>query len=302
MLGRWLNAWAKDLQRGCVYQFIAAVTVIPLIIILIIIPFNFASRPDISQNEFLIIILLPAMIFLIASIGGGWGAALLIIRKRRAWVDQIFARFHLRASRLNITGRQYHGMVAGREVDVLYQRGPILTVYVSTQVTTRLSVSDSEDIIRGIANIFHQEPICLRKEGLTIYAHEVTWAQAFLDVPEVRALLKELIFEVYPFQARQVLMIPGRLMLRYYRSQQGAAFHFSAEQASRWMDALLKLADYADAQPAPQKILPVSELHEKARKESGGSLGWVIAEVILLLMLLVLGLSVGAIYLFWGGI
>lgn len=302
MLGKWFDAGAKDLQQGCLYQFIAAVTGIPIIIFLVVIPFRFAASPEVSAGEFLFIVVLPATLFLVVTIGGGWAAVLLYIRQQAAWVDKIYTSFSLRASRLNITGRQYHGEIRGREVDVLYSRGPILTIYISTRVMTRLSVSDSEDIIRGIANIFHQEPISLGEEGLTIYAHEAAWAQEFLGVPEVRELLKGLIFEQHPFLVRQVLIIPGRLMLRYYRSKQGADFEFTVEQATRWMDELLQLADFADAQPTPQKTVPVSEIHEKARRKTNDSLGWVIAGVILVLTIMAFGLSLGAIYLFWGGI
>ncbi|MEJ2757104.1 MAG: hypothetical protein P8046_01360 [Anaerolineales bacterium] len=302
MLGKWFDAGAKDLQRGCLYQFIAAVTGIPIIIFLVVIPFKFAASPEVSAGEFLFIVVLPATLFLVLTIGGGWAAALLYIQQQAAWVDKIFTGFSLKASRLNITGRQYHGKIQGREVDVLYSRGPILTVYVSIGVMTRLSVSDSEDIIRGIANIFHQKPISLQEEGLTIYAHEAAWAQGFLAVSPVRELLKGLLFEQHPFLVRQVLIIPGRLMLRYYRSKQGADFEFSAEQASRWMDELLQLAAFAEAQPTPQKTIPVSEIHEQARIKSNDSLGWVIAGVIFMLTILALGLSMGAIFLFWGGI
>jgi len=302
MLGKWFSAGAKDLQRGCIYQFIAAVTGIPLIVFLVVIPFKFAASPDISPTEFLIIIVLPAALFLIVSIGLGWGLALLYIRQRAYWVDKIFARIPLKGSRLNISGRQYHGAVDEREVDVLYESGPVLTVYVSTQVMTRLSVSDSEETVRGIAHIFHQEPISLQEEGLTIYAHDVGWAQDFLEIPQVRELLKKLIFEPHPFLMRQVLIIPGRLMLRYYRSMQGEDFKFAAEQAVRWVDELLQLAACADSLPHPQEHLPVSELHEKARKGTGDSLGWAIFGVIVLLMVVAFGFSLGVIYLLWGGL
>lgn len=302
MLGKLFDAGAKDLRRGCLYQFIAAVTGIPIIVFLVVIPFKFAASPEVSASEFLFIVVLPATLFLVVTIGGGWAAALLYIRQQAAWVDKIFTGFSLKASRLNITGRQYHGEIRGREVDVLYSRGPVLTIYISIRVMTRLSVSDSEDVIRGIANIFHQEPISLREEGLTIYAHEEAWAQGFLDVPQVRDLLKGLLFEKHPFLVRQVLIIPGRLMLRYYRSKQGADFEFSAEQASRWMDELLQLAAYAEAQPSPRKTIPVTDIHEKARKKTNDSLGWVIVGVILVLLVVAFGVSMGAIYLLWGGL
>jgi len=302
MLAKWFSAGAKDLQRGCLYQFIAAVTGIPLIVFLVVIPFKFAASPDVSPTEFLFIIVLPAVLFLIASISLGWGLALLYIRQRSNWVDKVFAGFSLKGQRLNITGRQYHGIFRGREVDVLYQSGPILTVYISTQVMTRLSVSDSEEMIRGIAHVFHQEPISMQGEGLTVYAHDPDWAQGFLDIPQVRELLKGLIFEQHPFLMRQVFIIPGSLMLRYYRSKQGEDFKFSADQAAMWMDELLELADYVDSLPRPQEQLPVSEIHEKARKGTGDSLGWAIFGVILLLMVVAFGFSLGAIYLLWGGL
>lgn len=297
MAQKWIGAWGKNFQRGCLYRFIAVLIVIPLFTVCILIPLYFANRPGVTDSEFLLIMIIPAVLFLVVLFGGGYGFLAWSKRKRSNWLDQIFLPFGLEGRRYATTGRQYHGRVHGREIDVLFVRGPMLSIYISTEVYTRASFSDSEDVSQRAAAAFNKTPLDSGMADLTVYAYEDEWGQNFINEPEVQSLLRDLIFDESPFYIRQVQLEPGYIMLRLYRSNKMFDFAIPPEQGKKWVEQLLGLAELAEQQEAPKESLPASKLGEDLREGKVGKLGLVIAAVVVVLSLCVGLVAIGVVFL-----
>ena len=276
MSQRIFGAWGKDMQRGCLIQVIAVLIVIPLFLAFIMLPLYLANRPGVSQSQSLVIMVAGGALFLLAIFGGVGGYALITLRRRAAWLDEAFNYFGLEGGRYNITGRQFHGRVRGREMDVLFQRGPNLMIYLSTSLMTRLTINDPQSVIQKLAGAFNQEPIEFPQDQLIAYAQEPVWAKAFLAEPAVRELCKDLIFDEHPFLIRSIEIQPGTVLLRLYRSKQLMDFRFTPEQARRWVQILAEIAELAERQPAPQEELAPSTLSANLRQGKASRLGLVI--------------------------
>ena len=277
MSQRMFGAWGKDMQRGCLIQIIAAGIVVPVFLIFIILPLYFANRPGVSDRESLVIMVAGGVLFLLAVFGGVGGYVLITLRRRASWLDEAFLTFGLEGKGYNITGRQFHGRFRGREMDVLFQRGPNLMIYLSTTLMTRLTINDPQSVVQRLAGVFNQEPIEFPQDQLLVYAQDHAWAKSFLAEPAVRDLCKDLIFDEHPFLIRSIEFQPGTILLRLYRSKQLMDFQFSAEQTHRWVQALVEIAELAETQPSPQEELAPSTLSASVREGKASKYGIVVA-------------------------
>jgi hypothetical protein len=283
MLKKWLGAWGKDYQRGCLIQIVSVFFVVPLVALFIFIPAYYANRPGVTTEEAFWIMAIPASIFLFLLLGGGSAVILLSIKRRTNWLDEIFLPMGLAGRSYAITGRQYHGRVKGREVDVFYSRGPMLTIYLGTSMKTQLSIAAVEDVSRNLAGFFNKEPLAMGDPRLAAYAHDAAWGQVFVNQPEVRKIAEELIFEEHPFLFRQLILNPEAIALRLYRSTQFREFRFDPEQGKRWLEQLAGLVKIAESLPAPKETLEESDLNEKARRgdlRTGWIVGFVVAALV----------------------
>lgn len=264
MASKWLGIFGKDLQRGCVYRLIAVGIAVPLLILFIFVPLYFANLPGLSEQQAVLIMVIPAGIFILLILVGAPALIYYSIRRRAAWLDDVFTSQGLEGRSYALTGRQYHGRLRGRDVDVTFVRGPSLSLKVSSAVQTRLGVSGAGDVSLGLARLFNKEPLDLSGTDLLAFAQEEEWGRALLEDPQVRRLLEELISEDHPFSIRQVEFNPGSVMLRLYRSRQVFDFRISPEQGRRWLNSLFELAEIAEKLPAPRQALTVSELPSDA--------------------------------------
>ena len=302
MSGKWMKIWGNSAQRGCLIQLLAVAIVIPLFGACILVPLFFANRPGVGKTEMLLILVIPMGLFLLALLGGSLGFLFWSMRRRAAWMDEIFAPFGLVGSSYALTGRQYHGKVRGRKADVLFTRGPMLSIYLSTDVFTRAAFGNPQDVSTGLAKAFNKTPLDWGGDELTIFSHEDEWGRSFISQPEVQAALKDLILDESPFFIQQVLLEPGYLMLRLYRSKAMFDFKIPPEQGKRWVDRLVWLAELAERQPAPKESLPASALTQNLRQGKAAKWGWLIVGIIMLLTLCMGVLSALLIFMLENGL
>lgn len=302
MAQKWMEIWGNSAKRGCLTQLLAAAVVLPLALACVFVPLFFANRPGVNETEMLLILVIPMSLFFILLFGGGFGFLFWSLRKRAAWMDAIFEPLGLQGSSYVMTGRQYHGRVRGREIDVLFTRGPMLTVYVSADVQTRAGFSNPEDVSRGLTNLFNKTPLDWGSDSLTVFSQEDDWGQAFVDEPEVQAALKDLILDDTPFFIQQVILEPGHIAFRLYRSKAMFDFKIPPEQGKRWVERLVRLAELAERQPAPQEPLESSSLSANVRQGKAARWGWLVAGGIVAITLCVGVFAVVLVFLLEGGI
>ncbi|MCJ7622915.1 MAG: hypothetical protein MUO76_05395 [Anaerolineaceae bacterium] len=296
-MNKFLRSGTKSYQRGCLFTLIAAAIAIPLTCILVFIPVYFATRSGVSSSQSLWIMVIPASLYLLILIGGGAAAVLYFIRRRSRWMDDIFIPLGLEGRSYTITGRQYHGTIAGRKVDVLYYRGPALNIYIESDIGTRLSLSPSDNIIPALSGLFKKEPFRLDDipdQVITVIAHEERWARQLVAQAEVVGLVRELVFDDTDFLYQQVFLSPGSLSFRLFGTDKMFDVKIDPQQGSRWVDTLIRLTEYVEQKPAPEEHLEESELEQRTQR---GTLNVtriaiiVIAIFLVISILLILGIS-----------
>jgi len=302
MAQKWVRIWGKDFQRGCLYQVIALVIILPLFAACILIPLFFANQPGISKSKMLLTLIVPAALFLLVLFGCAFGFLFWSLRKRANWMDDIFVPLGLHGRSYAVSGRQYHGQVRGRNVDVLFTRGPMLSIYVSADVFTRAGFSNPEDVSQGLAKMFNKTALDWGNDALTVYSQEDAWGRAFIDQQEAQDTLQDLILTDTPFAIHQILVEPGYLMLRLYRTNAMFDFTISPEQGKHWVERLIRLAELAERQPTPEEPLAVSALSSSLRKGRAAKWGWVIVGGIVLMMLCIGVLAAGVIFILESGL
>ncbi|MCB2178521.1 hypothetical protein KQH61_03810 [bacterium] len=276
MTKKWIGIWGKSFQRSCLYRLIAVGIVIPLFTILILVPLYFANQPGVTDKNFLLILIIPVSIFLFLLFVGVFGFLFWSIRTRAAWLDEIFTPLGLEGRRYTLTGRQYHGKIRGRDVDVLFTRGPMLSIYISTDVFTQAVFSDPSDVSQNLTKLTNRQPLTSGDDDLTVYATDDAWGSEFIQDPEVQSILRTLIFDESPFAIQQVILEPGYFLLRLYRSNAYFNFKIPPDQGKGWVRQLLRLAELAERQNSPQESLPPSSLSTNLRQGNAARWAWLI--------------------------
>ena len=295
-MNKLLRTRMKDYQRGCVYYILAVIIAVPLTCVLVFLPVYFATRSGVSSSQSLLIMVIPMSLYLLILFGGGAGAMFYFIRRRSRWLYDAFTPLGLEGRSLAVTGRQFHGTVSGRQIDVHYYRGPVLNIYIQTDVKTRVSFTSSDDIIPSLAGVFNKEAFRLEDtlDELYVIAHEEQWARQLANQPGVTGLVRELVFDDTNFLYQQVYLNPGALSFRLYRTDRMFDFKVEPDQVNRWIDTLIRLADIVEKMPDPAERLEESELEKRSRSGTLNIKGFIILLIVIVIVApicLIIGIS-----------
>jgi hypothetical protein len=242
---------AKDYVRSIIVTLIAAAIALPLICALVFVPLAIASRTN-DTTSALLIMVIPATCLLLILFGGGAGMLFFVFHRRANRYDALFNPLGLAGRPYMLSGRQYQGIVQGRQVEVRFYRGPALDMRVDTTTQARLSAANSDGVSLSLARTFGREPLALNDpalDGITVFAKDERWALSLLANSEVKALLPQLILGESPFLMQQVHLEPGQLRLFLYRNKGLFKFAITSEQVERWLNGLLSLARIAETHP-----------------------------------------------------
>ena len=255
-MSKFFKMLAKDYMRSLIITLISAVIAVPLVCVLIFVPLAIATRAEDSTTAMWVAVI-SAVIFLLIVFGGGAAMLLFVFLRRAKRYDAIFGPLGLKGKMYMLSGRQYHGSMKGRQVEVYFYRGPTLDMRTSTTAQARLSIANSDTVSLPLARMFGREPLDLTDpglSGLTIFAHDEVWALSLLANPEVKALLRQLILSESAFLMRQIHLEPGKLRLYLYRNKGLFKFNVTPDEARQWLNGLLALARIAETLPAPPQV------------------------------------------------
>ena len=175
--------------------------------------------------------------------------------RRGRWLDSVFAPLGLKGSVYMLSGRRCQGTLDGRQVDVRFMRGPMLTLYVSTPLQTRLGIGEKNALTSGFAGIAGKQALDTGDPdyaSLCIYPNDEAWARALLADPEAKAALLRLMNTSEWALFHQVILEQGNWLLRLYRNKGLFRYAIAPEEARQWFDDLLTLARVGESLPAPQ--------------------------------------------------
>ncbi len=189
------------------------------------------------------------------------------VRTRAHRLDGVLAPLGLTGRRYLTGGRQYRGRVGGREVYLYFHRGPTLEIYLDSSVRARLTATPRTQLGRALSGLVGRQPLALDDLGLeqvSVHAEDEGWARRTLSDGGGRQALTNLLTPIGSAELRQVAVQPGAvyLLARYL-----PLAALTAENTQRWLAELARLAEAAEAQPAPTSVTPASWLEQKSRAD-----------------------------------
>jgi hypothetical protein len=141
-------------------------------------------------------------------------------------------------------GRQYHGELDGRQVEITYQppqtiRPALLNITVSANVGTRAAMAPK----RPLLDCADCPPVNVEVTELSqflVVAEDETWMQRLLAEPANAAALGRLLGDQETLGTREIYFQPECAWLRAHPQQ------LSEAQLRQWLDDLLALAEAAE--------------------------------------------------------
>lgn len=285
------DPYQKALRRGCLggllWQLVAALAA------LVFVGLFFAVM--------LTSTLLPVEPWLQSALGGGlillflfgFVAATFAFALSRARVlDPAFAALGIRGRALGLNGRQYHGSVRGRRLDATYFRGargslgPVLEVHVECRVMTKLALgtrTGAGTFLGGLLGLTELRLPDADYARFVASASEPEFATALLSNPRVKAELLALLVDPRDEEMRTFSLRPGVVSFTRRFFDAGA---LSGAELRRTSDALLALAELAEASPAPRVVEAPSAL-EQSLRQSPGRAGCLIAGALIALAVVI---------------
>ncbi len=252
-MSRFAKAWAGDQARGAIILLISVVIGLPIAcagIAAAVVLGNllYEMGMDSAMPWILIGGSLLCSGALLALMGGVFAWTL---SRRKRWLDAVFAPLGLKGSSYMLTGQRCQGMLDGRHVDVRFVKGPMLTLYVSTPLATRLAVAEQDAVIGGFLGqaLDTGDP---DYASFTVYPRDPRWARALLADPEAKAALLRLMNASQWALIHQVILEQGQWFLRLYRNKSLFQYAIAPEEARQWFDDLLTLVRVGESLPPPQ--------------------------------------------------
>lgn len=218
--------------------------------------------------------------FLLVPVGGVLAWGVWSIRRRAQRLDDIFTPLGLEGSRYLTNGRQYHGMFYGHPIQVYFYRGPTLDISLGTSIQTRLAIGPKSALGTAIANMagslsgeVHAVQVpSLDAAGLQASSIDPAWSQTLLTDPQAGQKVVNLLSEHSPlppgpFEIRNLVFSPGRLLLKLYRVPE---MSINSESLKTWTGDLLSILRTAESLPQPEITAQPSRLEEMMMKDRTG--------------------------------
>lgn len=142
-------------------------------------------------------------------------------------------------------GRQYHGEIKGRRVDVTYQpaqmiKPALLNIYVSVSARTQAALGPGKPLLdcRGCPEVAIETP---ELSQLHVVAQDEAWMRRLLANPANAAAASRLLGNQEALGLRELYIQPDRIWLRAHPKQ------VTGNQFQHWLDDLLTLAETVEA-------------------------------------------------------
>jgi len=265
MPNKTLNAWGASFARSLLLRLLIAAIVIPLGCVCVLVPLYIAQEGNFDDTTALLILVVPISAFILLLVGGALGIGGWIILSRKRQLDDAFTPLGLTSSLYLLNGRQYHGAVGGRQVDIYFYRGPTLDLYLSTPLKTRLGISVKDSVGQAVSGLMNRQPLNLDDGDLSrlnIFPLDEGWTRALLADPTAKAAILRLTADEGSYELRQVLLQPEAFVLRCSHTDQKK---ITNENARQWLSDLTTLARSAESLPPPTKTAEASTLERNTR-------------------------------------
>jgi hypothetical protein len=264
----WIKAWQKNFLRYLETWIGVSVGIILLGGFCMGIPLLMEQTTDSDAASYLLVA--GAVVFLAITVGGTLAYAAFVLRKRRAWLDAAFGEVNIAGKAYLTNGRQYHGRFSGRQVDAYFYRGPMLDVYVSTSLQTRLGLGKRNKVGTLLATFAQSTPLTLTEpeyQGVDAYADDGDWALRWLADSDAKGALARLMASADDVEVRNLNLQPGAIRLSICYTEE---VRITPAAVRQWLDDLCAAVVAAERLPAPEtSSAPLSPLELASRENRG---------------------------------
>lgn len=276
---RLFKAWGISYLRGCALQIVVSIVVVALSVPCIFVPLYIANNTRNNTAAFWIMVI-PMSAFVVLLLGGSLGVGLFILMRRASQLDEAFTPLGLQGKMYLTNGRQYHGTVQGRGVDIYFYRGPTLEIFVEAKVKSRIGIGLKSSVGAAVAGMINKQPLDLGDADyapFSIYANDPGWAQDIFSDPTFKQAAIRLATNPTSYGIYNVIAAPGAVQIqrRYIPAKA-----ISPESVREWINDLIALARIVEAQPAPQKVEEESASSRKMRVDRDSfNLPWILGTI-----------------------
>jgi len=256
-----LKAWGAGCTRSIVISLVVFMIMLGaflgLVILVFLLPIPNDQRIYLLMGGFLLILFLMITGVLL------WGVR--SINRYRRLLDAALTPLGLTGIAYMWNGRQYHGMLNGRQADVYFYRGPSLDIYIASPLNTRLGIG-----LKGPKNqhasvgLNHTELVINDPDlaHISIFSLDVPWGRELLDNPLARAAIVRLTSLQPGLEFRNLSFQPEALHFHLHHINPGT---LTPENLRLWVIDLLDLITIAESLPSPSVTDAASSLERKAR-------------------------------------
>jgi hypothetical protein len=173
------------------------------------------------------------------------------IWRRGRRLDAIFAPLGMRGKMYAITGREYNGLVEGREVQARVYRGPTLRMSLSGELSVRMAVGTRTGLGSALSPLVSANVLELDDPAfghLVASSRQPDWARALLDDSAARGAILRLLRDEGPVEVRNLIVEPGvlRVVLSYI-----ALAEITTANLQTWLDDMGTVMRVAEELPPP---------------------------------------------------
>ncbi|MBI9050143.1 MAG: hypothetical protein JEZ00_12030 [Anaerolineaceae bacterium] len=209
-----------------------------------------------SNIGFILILLIGAtLLLMILPIG-----IILLKRLQQAkTLDIIFKPFGLSGTSYLVTGRQYHGKMHGRDIDIYILRGPTIEIKMSGLIQTHFQSIRTGNISGPVLQYTREESLHVDfhgLEGINIYGPDEVWINKLFSDSHAILALKTLLTEGIDWAVfRRVEVKPGEASVILYRSRR-LMFNLdlSVNEVNTLLTKLAQLLHAMETAPQPAKV------------------------------------------------
>lgn len=269
--GKIARTWRDAYLRGCGLQIVVALLVLPAAGCCICAPLFAVTSLDLGKTGTFLALVIPIGGFLFAAFAIPGAILARRLMASNKILDEMFLPLGLEGRRYVLMGRQYHGEIEGREVDVYYQPAQgghsispaKLTVYVSCGAQVSVGIGTADSLRKAAASWLGKTPIQNEQPGWEqreVYAKDETWARSLLADARAAASLLRLSEAPGRYELRNMLIQPGYLSLQLVNPAL-----LTPEAAQTWLHDLQQVAGVAEALPPPAQPEEATSLEEMMR-------------------------------------
>ncbi len=188
-----------------------------------------------------------------------------LIHGRTIRLDAAFAPLGLAGKGFALNGRQYHGVIDNRHVDIYFYRGPTLDIYLSASINTRMGIGLKGSHHRMASSLLHHPEMLMADPELShfgFYPLDEAWGRALLEAPVSKQVVLRLMAAAPGLEFRNLVFQPEAVHLQINRINLA---DITGDKVSAWLNDLISLAVIAESLPTPHSMVTASSMERRAR-------------------------------------